>query len=137
MQSNLGSYQRNCPHSHKASLILENSEISDSFLSRHFESCDTCSSKIEDLKKKRVLILKQIPYSSAPKEVRETFQEESREFSSKVKRRVLLLKRKRASEAREGIKMFLRDIKTAFMSKQFLFSVTFVGGTWAYFNIFN
>ena len=39
-----------CPHSHKASLVLENGELAGDFLSRHFESCEVCNSKLLKLK---------------------------------------------------------------------------------------
>lgn len=137
MQSNFESVQSNCPHSHKASLILENSDISDGFLSKHYESCSSCRTKLEQLKFSRSLLKKQIPFLTAPKEIREIFQEESKEFSLRVKRRVSLLKKKKANEKRAGAMLFLADIKTAFLSKQFLFSITLVGATWAYYNLFN
>ncbi|WP_127714701.1 hypothetical protein [Halobacteriovorax sp. HLS] len=137
MQSNLESVQSHCPHSHKASLILENSDISDGFLSKHYESCNSCRTKLESLKQERSALKRQIPFATAPKEIRDIFQEESREFTLRVKKRVTLLKKKRVNEVRAGVMMFLKDIKTAFLSKQFLFSITLVGGTWAYYNLLN
>lgn len=126
-----------CPHSHKASLLLDDGDMVSAFLSKHVESCKSCRTKVEELKNSRAEIVKQIPFSTAPVEVRELFRTESRDLSNKVKKRIRTRKMKRIEELSGGIKMFARDLKTSLLSKQFIFSLAIVGTSWAYYQFFN
>jgi hypothetical protein len=126
-----------CPHSHKASLVLDDAEIASDFLSKHFESCEKCKSKIDSLKESRSVLVKQIPFSAAPQEIRELFKNESVDLSSKIKNRIRGQKLKRVEEVSKGIKMFGTDLRTSLLSKQFLFSLAIVGSSWAYYKFLN
>ncbi|ATH08742.1 hypothetical protein BIY24_12525 [Halobacteriovorax marinus] len=126
-----------CPHSHKASLILENGELAGEFLSRHFESCEVCNLKLKKLKSDRKLFLKQIPFVTAPVEVKDIFEAESREMTLKVKKRVVSLKRKKMGETSEKAMVFFADLKEALLSKPVVISICLVSTVWSYLKIFN
>jgi hypothetical protein len=128
---------KSCPHIHKAPLVLENSELAGQFLSRHFEKCSPCNDKIESLKIKRHLLLKQIPFVGAPKEIREIFEQESSEVIVKVKRRIRSMKMKRFDELTIGLRNFSLDIRKSIISREFIFAVSFVISAWSYFTLFN
>lgn len=126
-----------CPHSHKASLILENGELAGEFLSRHFEVCDPCNKKLQRLKNDRKIFLRQIPFISSPEEVKAIFEAESSIASDKVKKRVKLLKRKRVNEVNRHILILMSDFKDALLSKPVVLSLCFVTSVWSYIKIFN
>lgn len=129
--------QTSCPHTHKASIILDNSEISEEFLSRHFEKCAPCKEKLNSLKLSKALISRQVPFSPAPREIKELFKTESIDFRQKVEKRITSQKRKRLEEVSRGMKMFLRDFRTSLTSKQFIFTSVAVCSFWIYRVIFN
>ncbi|OUR96436.1 hypothetical protein A9Q84_08775 [Halobacteriovorax marinus] len=131
------SIQNICPHTHKAPLVLENGELSGSFLSRHFEQCSTCSDKIEALKIDRNSYLKQIPFVSAPKEIKVIFKQESNELSVRVKRRIRSMKMKRFEELTSGLKDFSLDVRKALLSMEFTLGAGLVLSVWAYLKFIN
>lgn len=126
-----------CPHSHKASLVLENGELAGEFLSRHFESCTVCNSKLLKLKNDRKVFLKQVPFVSTPVEVKQIFEAESDEFESKIKRRVNQLKKKRVLEVNKQVWIFFSDLKEAVLSKPVILSLCIVSTVWSYMKFFN
>ena len=128
---------QHCPHTHKASIILENGEISEEFLSRHFEKCSPCKEKLNSLKISKTLLSKQVPFSPIPKEIKQLFRTESVEMGLKIKKRIRNQKRKRIEEVSKGFRMFLSDLKTSLLSKSFLFTSFIVGSYWIYGSIFN
>ncbi|GEM_PF-4608971 len=123
-----------CPHSHKASLVLENGELAGDFLSRHFESCKVCNSKLSKLKNERKFFLKQIPFVSTPSEVKQIFEAESDEFESKIKRRVFQLKKKKVREVNKHVWGFFFDLKDAVLSKPVILSLFVVFAVWSCIN---
>ena len=129
--------EHSCPHSHKASLILENGELAGEFLSRHFEVCSPCNKKLQRLKNDRKTFLRQIPFIRSPEEVKNIFETESEIASDKVKRRVKLLKRKRVNEVNRHILIFMSDLKDAIISKPVVLSLCLVSCVWSYLKIFN
>jgi len=129
--------QLSCPHTHKAPLVLENSELAGVFLSRHFERCTPCQERIESLKIERKVFLSQIPFVSAPSEIKEIFEGESSEVILKVKRRIRSMKRKRFDELTVGLRTFSLDVKKAILSREFLCASGLVLSVWSYFIIFN
>jgi hypothetical protein len=127
----------NCPHTHKASIILDSDENSEEFLSRHYEKCEPCREKLNSLKESKALLTKQIPFSPAPKEIKELFRSESIEMGLKIKKRIKLQKKKRFEDVLKGSEMFLADFKKSLLSKSFLFTSFAVASFWIYSSIFN
>lgn len=129
--------ENGCPHAHKASLVLENGELAGEFLSRHFENCKVCNSKLEKLKGERLLFLKQIPFVSSPQEVKDIFAVEAVESTLKVKRKVTQIKRRKLSKSSQKFLSFLADFKEALLSKPVIISLCIVSTVWSYLKIFS
>lgn len=122
----LNTNRLSCPHTHKAPLVLDNGELAGQFLSKHFEKCSPCHEKIESLKVERSILLKEVPFVSAPKVVREVFANESNEVILKVKRRIRALKMKRFNEVTLGIRSFSLDIRKALLSRECILALVLV-----------